>query len=52
MVGMSRSSVYRAMRKGTFPLSVRLGEKTVRWRSSDVDAWMRNLPSAQGGQVP
>lgn len=51
MVGMSRSSVYRAMRKGTFPQSVRLGEKTVRWRNSDLDAWMRDLPSDGGSQV-
>ena len=37
---MPRSSIYLAMKKGTFPRPVRIGERAVAWRESDIQAWI------------
>lgn len=46
VTGLARPSVYRRMQEGTFPLPVRLGEKAVAWRASDIIAWLNDLPTA------
>ena len=38
--GLSRASVYRLRRDGRFPAPVRLTERTVGWRSDDIDQWI------------
>ena len=38
ITGMSRSSIYRLMKKGKFPRRVRIGSKAVRWRLSVIMA--------------
>ena len=44
ITGMSRSSIYRLMKKGKFPRRVRIGSKAVRWRLSVIMAWLKSLP--------
>ena len=39
-VGLTRSSIYDAMRKGNFPLPLKVGPKAVRWRASEIEAWV------------
>ena len=39
LTGLKRSSIYAAMRAGTFPGSVRLSVRAVAWRESEVLAW-------------
>jgi Prophage CP4-57 regulatory protein (AlpA) len=36
-------------RGGTFPIPRSLGPNTVRWLQSEVDAWIRSLPSSRAG---
>jgi prophage regulatory protein len=43
MLGVSRSTVYKRMRDGSFPQPVVLGPRAVRWRSEVVDAWRDRL---------
>ena len=40
--GLSRSSIYRQMTltPPTFPQPVKLGEKSVGWISTEIDAWI------------
>ena len=38
--GLSRSTIYRLVRSGTFPQSVALTARTVGWFSTDVEAWI------------
>jgi prophage regulatory protein len=38
--GLSRSTIYEWMKRGEFPLPVRLGARLVAWRESDVTAWL------------
>lgn len=45
-VGLGKSSIYKRMEEGTFPRPLSLGPNTVRWRSSDIDAWISNLRPA------
>ena len=40
MTGLSRSSLYRELRAGTFPDGVRLGVKAVAWPQAKVEAWI------------
>lgn len=39
LTGLRRSSIYAAMRAGTFPCSVRISSRAVAWRESEVLAW-------------
>ena len=38
--GLSRSTIYDWMKRGEFPLPVKLGARIVAWRASDIDAWL------------
>jgi len=40
--GLSRSTIYANMTKGSFPLSVKIGDRAVAWREADIDEWMRS----------
>ena len=44
IVGLSRSSVYRMMQSGDFPRSVRISPGAVKWRASDIKAWLETRP--------
>ena len=40
--GLPRSTIYLYISRGLFPKSRRLGNRSVGWRESDIDAWIRN----------
>jgi prophage regulatory protein len=40
--GLSRSTIYAWLKKGDFPQPLKLGSKAVRWRSSDIKAWLES----------
>ena len=40
--GLSRSTLYRKMDSGNFPRQIKIAERCRAWRSSAVDAWLRN----------
>ena len=53
MTGLSRSSLYRRVKDGTFPASLRLGGETSRavgWLQSEVADWIASRPRA--AEVP
>lgn len=37
---LSKASIYRLMGLGKFPQPVRIAERRIAWRSSDLHAWM------------
>jgi prophage regulatory protein len=41
--GLKKSKIYELLREGSFPQPIRLGRRTVRWRSDDIDRWIDNL---------
>jgi prophage regulatory protein len=40
--GLSRSTLWRLVKKGGFPPPIKIG-KSARWRESDLDAWEEQL---------
>jgi prophage regulatory protein len=38
--GLSRSSIYAYIKDGKFPHHIALGERSVGWYESEVDAWV------------
>lgn len=38
--GLSRSTIYDWMKRGDFPQPVKLGERLVAWKESDITEWM------------
>lgn len=52
-LGLSKTAIYARMDKRTsrfdpkFPLPIRLGEKTVRWISHEVDAYIDEQANAR-----
>ena len=43
--GICRALVYRYIRQGKFPTSIRLGERAVGWREADVEQWISSRQS-------
>ena len=41
LLGISRANVYRLMKIGKFPRSIKLTERTVVWRLSELEAWIQ-----------
>ena len=48
MVGLSRQRLYVLMKDKAdpFPAGVRVGHRAVRWRMSEVEAWLSRRPTA------
>jgi prophage regulatory protein len=38
--GLSATDIYVAMRAGTFPLNVPIGERSVAWIEEEIDRWI------------
>ena len=49
MTGLSKSTLYRLIKQGSFPPPLRLTRKAVRWRSEEVHQWLSGRPRG-GGQ--
>jgi len=43
LTGLKKSSIYCAVKAGTFPPPVRLGSRAVAWREEKISAWVSNL---------
>jgi prophage regulatory protein len=41
LLSISRANVYRLMKMGKFPQSIKLTERTVAWRLSELEAWIK-----------
>jgi prophage regulatory protein len=46
--GLSRSSIYRLIKRGKFPAPILIGEKATAWRMDELEAWLesRQKPDA------
>lgn len=44
LTGLGRSTIYRLLAAGQFPLPVQLSVRAVGWRRSDVDDWTAERP--------
>lgn len=46
--GLHRATIYRRIKSGEFPKSIRLGTRTVRWAERDIELWKQEKIAAQG----
>ena len=46
ITGLGRSSIYKYMKDGKFPQRVLVGPNAVRWKASDIAAWVESRPMA------
>ena len=46
--GLSRSTLYKKMRDGTFPVPLKVSARAVRWRASDIRAYVDSRPRSYG----
>jgi len=42
--GLKKSSIYSRIKTGDFPTAVKLGSRSVAWRSDDIQEWIDALP--------
>lgn len=47
----SRTSIYRMMREGSFPTPIKISTRAVRWRQSELEAWLADRPRATGDGI-
>ena len=40
----SRTTVWRRIRQETFPAPLEIGAGRIRWRATDISAWIDSLP--------
>lgn len=45
---LGRSTIYRKMRDGTFPLPLKIGVRAVRWPETEISEWIKSRPRAAG----
>lgn len=45
-VGLSVSMIYTRMKENNFPRAKRVGKQARRWKESEIDAWINELPDA------
>lgn len=43
-LGLSKTTIYKKIANGTFPASVRISERSVGWKETDIQAWLESLP--------
>jgi len=49
--GLSRSSIYARMDKGTFPSAIGLGGRAVAWLENEIDAWVQGVIEARSNRT-
>ena len=51
-VGLSRSEIYRRIRRNEFPKPVPLGPQTSAWDAGELERWITDCVAARDGKVP
>lgn len=47
ITNFSRSSIYRGIRDGSFPVPVRIGERAIAFKLNELEKWMESRPRVQ-----
>ena len=47
LTGLSRGTIYRLERAGSFPVRRRLSTNSVAWLEHEITAWMESRPAAR-----
>lgn len=47
LTGLARSTLYKLIKEGLFPVPVRLGSRAVGWRYKEIEAWIETREAAR-----
>ena len=47
----TKSTLYRLMRQGRFPLPRRIGVRAVRWEAAEIQDWISKQPRSGGDGI-
>ena len=47
ITNFSRSSIYRGIRDGSFPIPVRIGERAIAFKIKELEKWIESRPRVQ-----
>lgn len=47
MLGTSRASIYRWIHSGAFPVPVKIGERAIAFKLSELEKWIESRPRVQ-----
>ena len=50
LLGISSETLYRRIKEGTFPRSIKVSDNIVGWLAADLEAWFDNLVESQRAQ--
>ncbi len=48
LCGLCRASIYNYMKAGIFPRAIAVGPRAVRWRLSEIEAYLASRPRSTG----
>jgi prophage regulatory protein len=48
-VPFTKVHIYRLMKRGEFPRTIKIGKRRVCWRESEIDAWIASKASVLAG---
>ena len=46
ITGLGRSTIYRMVADNRFPRPVRIGQRAIAWRQSDLESWSEARPTS------
>jgi len=46
LTGLAKSTIYLMVSKGSFPSPLKIGERSVAWRETDLDVWLESKKKA------
>lgn len=46
--GLSKTEIYRRIKRGAFPQPVKLGVRAVAFYAADIDAWVESFAKQEG----
>ena len=49
LLGVSRPTLYRWLKLGTFPRPIKIGPQKIAWRRADIVEWIANRPEVSNG---
>jgi len=41
LIGLSHATIYRYIKNGNFPKPIKLSERSVAWRLTDIENWIK-----------
>lgn len=51
ITGMSKPTIYLWMKENRFPKAIKVGERSVAWIATEIDAWMKGRINARDEQA-